>query len=90
MVINAPYYCNEALATPGQTTTGKESSNLFMAGSLPKTINANNVDKESQAPVMILDAEEYLISEDPVKQVRMERYIFEEVYMKIMLGANTA
>ncbi|GJX47700.1 hypothetical protein Tco_0272890 [Tanacetum coccineum] len=27
-----------ALAIPGQTTTGKESSNPFMAGSLPKTI----------------------------------------------------
>ncbi|GJW51304.1 hypothetical protein Tco_0092655 [Tanacetum coccineum] len=66
-----------SLATPGQTATGKESSNPFMAGSLPKTINANNVDKEShkierQAPVMISDAEEYLISEDPVKQGRME------------------
>ncbi|GJZ52789.1 putative reverse transcriptase domain-containing protein [Tanacetum coccineum] len=48
-----------------------------------------NVDKECQAPVMILDAEEYLISEDPVKQGRMERYIFEEVYRKIMLEANT-
>ncbi|GJZ36640.1 hypothetical protein Tco_0582831 [Tanacetum coccineum] len=84
-----------ALATPGQTATGKESSNPFMAGSLPKTINSNNVDEESQkierqAPVMISDAEEYLISEDPVKQGRMERYIFEEVYRKIMLGANTA
>ncbi|GJS56470.1 hypothetical protein Tco_0629832, partial [Tanacetum coccineum] len=84
-----------ALATPGQTETGKESSNPFMAGSLPKTINSNNVDEESQkierqAPVMISDAEEYLISEDPVKQGRMERYIFEEVYRKIMLGANTA
>ncbi|GKB11105.1 hypothetical protein Tco_0845028 [Tanacetum coccineum] len=31
------YY--EKLAIPGQTTTGKESSNLFMAGSLPKTIH---------------------------------------------------
>ncbi|GJV87186.1 hypothetical protein Tco_1531124 [Tanacetum coccineum] len=37
-----------ALAIPGQTTTGKESSNPFMAGSLPKTINSNNVDEESQ------------------------------------------
>ncbi|GJT37599.1 hypothetical protein Tco_0937464 [Tanacetum coccineum] len=27
------------LAIPGQTTTGKESSNPFMAGSLPKTIH---------------------------------------------------
>ncbi|GJT52957.1 ribonuclease H-like domain-containing protein [Tanacetum coccineum] len=64
-----------ALATPGQTATGKESSNPFMAGSLPKTINANNVDKESQAPVMISDAEEYLILEDPVKQGRMKRNV---------------
>ncbi|GKF61881.1 hypothetical protein Tco_0181935 [Tanacetum coccineum] len=31
------YY--EELAIPGQTTTGKESSNPFMAGSLPKTIH---------------------------------------------------
>ncbi|GJW80790.1 hypothetical protein Tco_0144765 [Tanacetum coccineum] len=66
-----------ALAIPGQTATGKESSNPFMAGSLPKTINSNNVDEESQkigrqAQVMISDAKEYLISEDPVKQGRME------------------
>ncbi|GKB27737.1 hypothetical protein Tco_0867138 [Tanacetum coccineum] len=66
-----------SLATPGQTATGKESSNPFMAGSLPKTINSNNVDEESQkigrqAQVMISDAKEYLISEDPVKQGRME------------------
>ncbi|GJT79895.1 putative ribonuclease H-like domain-containing protein [Tanacetum coccineum] len=66
-----------SLAIPGQTETGKESSNPFMAGSLPKTINSNNVDEESQkigrqAQVMISDAEEYLISEDPVKQGRME------------------
>ncbi|GKF54620.1 hypothetical protein Tco_0164960 [Tanacetum coccineum] len=58
------------LATPGQTATGKESSNPFMTDS-------NNVDEESQkigrqAQVMISDAEEYLISEDPVKQGRME------------------
>ncbi|GJX09749.1 hypothetical protein Tco_0199608 [Tanacetum coccineum] len=61
-----------SLAIPGQTTTGKESSNPFMAGSLPKTINSNNVDEVSQkigrkAQVMISDAEEYLILEDPVK-----------------------
>ncbi|GKC51285.1 hypothetical protein Tco_1074030 [Tanacetum coccineum] len=81
-----------ALAIPGQTATGKESSNPFMAGSLPKTISpmihlsqklpfwkmlSNSVDEESQkigrqAQVMISDAEEYLISEDPVKQGRME------------------
>ncbi|GJS55629.1 hypothetical protein Tco_0628991 [Tanacetum coccineum] len=29
--------CNEALAILEQTATGKEISNLFMAGSLPKT-----------------------------------------------------
>ncbi|GJW12897.1 hypothetical protein Tco_1578724 [Tanacetum coccineum] len=42
MVINAPCYCNEALAIPGQTETGKESSNLLMADSLPKTIQSND------------------------------------------------
>nr|GEX46293.1 putative ribonuclease H-like domain-containing protein [Tanacetum cinerariifolium] len=34
---SAPCYCNEALAIPEQTTTSKETSNSFMAGSLPKT-----------------------------------------------------
>ncbi|GKF17024.1 hypothetical protein Tco_0061942, partial [Tanacetum coccineum] len=43
MVINAPCYCNEALAIPGQTTTGKESSNPLMADSLPKTIQSNDL-----------------------------------------------
>ncbi|GKF98798.1 hypothetical protein Tco_0297581 [Tanacetum coccineum] len=79
------------LAIPGQTETGKESSNSFMAGTLPKNYksndpplsrgdscsDSNNVYEESQkigiqAQVMILDTEEYLISEDPVKQGRME------------------
>ncbi|GJX61650.1 hypothetical protein Tco_0294550, partial [Tanacetum coccineum] len=99
---------NEALATPGQTTTGKESSNPFMAGSLPKTISpmihlsqkvthleVERTDEESQniarqAPVMDFRCLRVLISEDIVKQGRMERCIFEEVYRKIMLGANTA
>ncbi|GKD62702.1 hypothetical protein Tco_1300211 [Tanacetum coccineum] len=35
--INAPCFCNEALAIPGQTATGKELSNPLMVGSLPKT-----------------------------------------------------
>ncbi|GJS82106.1 hypothetical protein Tco_0748647 [Tanacetum coccineum] len=71
-----------ALTIPGQTTTGKESLNPFMAGSLPKTIrdscsDSNNVDEESQkigrqAQVVISDAEEYFILEDSVKQGRME------------------
>ncbi|GKA50689.1 hypothetical protein Tco_0743762 [Tanacetum coccineum] len=48
-VLNSPYFMVKswlvqdqtvlALAIPGQTTTGKESSNPFMAGSLPKTIS---------------------------------------------------
>ncbi|GJX83156.1 hypothetical protein Tco_0332637 [Tanacetum coccineum] len=42
MVINAPCYCNEALVIPGQTATGKESSNPLMADSLPKTIQSND------------------------------------------------
>ncbi|GJR96279.1 hypothetical protein Tco_0268453 [Tanacetum coccineum] len=39
MVINSPCLTDKKeLAIPGQTVTGKESSNLLMAGSLPKTI----------------------------------------------------
>ncbi|GJV73236.1 hypothetical protein Tco_1493231 [Tanacetum coccineum] len=51
-VLNSPYFMVKswliqdqtvlALAIPGQTTTGKESSNPFMAGSLPKTIKAKD------------------------------------------------
>ncbi|GKD52516.1 hypothetical protein Tco_1281492 [Tanacetum coccineum] len=37
LVQNAPCYNNEALAIPEQMATGKEISNPFMAGSLPKT-----------------------------------------------------
>ncbi|GKC09496.1 hypothetical protein Tco_1001106 [Tanacetum coccineum] len=67
MVINAPCFCNEALATPGQTATGKESSNPFMADS-------NNIDEESQkierqAQAMISDAKEYLILEEPKQKI---------------------
>ncbi|GJR97925.1 hypothetical protein Tco_0270099 [Tanacetum coccineum] len=43
MVINAPCYYNEALASPKQTTIGKDYSNPLMAGSLPKTILCVNL-----------------------------------------------
>nr|GEU31844.1 copia protein [Tanacetum cinerariifolium] len=36
--VDVHIYSNEALAIPGQTTTGKENSKLFMADSLPITI----------------------------------------------------
>ncbi|GJU14281.1 hypothetical protein Tco_0456328 [Tanacetum coccineum] len=36
-LVNPKQTALEALAIPEQTATGKESSNLFMAGSLPKT-----------------------------------------------------
>ncbi|GKB91614.1 hypothetical protein Tco_0963886, partial [Tanacetum coccineum] len=42
MVIIVPRYYNKALAIPGQMTTGEESSNPLMAGSLPKTIQSND------------------------------------------------
>ncbi|GJZ76657.1 hypothetical protein Tco_0641329 [Tanacetum coccineum] len=38
MVINAPYCCTKALATPEQTATGKEISNPLTADSLLKPI----------------------------------------------------
>ena len=39
MVINAPCYCNKALASPKQTTLGKDKSNMLVADSLTKTMN---------------------------------------------------
>ncbi|GKE34867.1 hypothetical protein Tco_1454189, partial [Tanacetum coccineum] len=38
----SPEQTASALAIPGQTTTGKESSNPLMADSLPKTIHSND------------------------------------------------
>ncbi|GJU52138.1 hypothetical protein Tco_1225852 [Tanacetum coccineum] len=38
MVINSPWYCTKALATPEQTATGKEILNPLIADSLLKTI----------------------------------------------------
>ncbi|GJX96158.1 hypothetical protein Tco_0351956 [Tanacetum coccineum] len=38
----SPEQTNSALAIPGQTATGKESSNPLMADSLPKTIQSND------------------------------------------------
>ncbi|GJU74782.1 putative ribonuclease H-like domain-containing protein [Tanacetum coccineum] len=38
----SPEQTTSALAIPGQTTTGKESSNSLMADSLPKTIQSND------------------------------------------------
>ncbi|GKA61227.1 hypothetical protein Tco_0760634 [Tanacetum coccineum] len=38
----SPEQTAPALAIPGQTATGKESSNLFMADGLPKTIQSND------------------------------------------------
>ncbi|GJV21864.1 putative ribonuclease H-like domain-containing protein [Tanacetum coccineum] len=39
----SPEQTASALAIPGQTTTGKESSNPLMADSLPKTIQSNDL-----------------------------------------------
>ncbi|GJZ19316.1 hypothetical protein Tco_0555906 [Tanacetum coccineum] len=39
----SPEQTASTLAIPGQTTTGKESSNLLMADSLPKTIQFNDL-----------------------------------------------
>ncbi|GKA51160.1 hypothetical protein Tco_0744356 [Tanacetum coccineum] len=70
-----------SLAIPGQTTTGKESSNPFMTDS-------NNVDEESQkigrqAQVMISDAEEYLILEDPNEVPLKKEILVKMINLKI-------
>ena len=48
MVINAPYYCNEALASPKQTALGKDIPKPLMTDSLPKTmkVSLNQGEKE--------------------------------------------
>ncbi|GJX13842.1 hypothetical protein Tco_0205600 [Tanacetum coccineum] len=52
MVINSPCLTNKKeLAIPGQTATGKESSNPLMADSLPKTIVLTNKPKRKNTQV---------------------------------------
>ncbi|GJS23049.1 hypothetical protein Tco_0451681 [Tanacetum coccineum] len=41
-VINAPCYCNKALTSPVQTTTGKDTSNPLMAGLEAKVSSVYN------------------------------------------------
>ncbi|GJV94579.1 hypothetical protein Tco_1546156 [Tanacetum coccineum] len=117
---------NEALDTPGQTTTGytfgsgEDSLKFIELMDLSTKLidkvtileNALKQSKESHVQILpmlmkklkrledklkfyntskktrmvISDTKEYLISEDSVKQGRMEEYIFEEVYRKITLG----
>ncbi|GKE08085.1 hypothetical protein Tco_1411636, partial [Tanacetum coccineum] len=43
MVLITPCVSNEAMASPKQTAIGKDSSNPFMAGSLPKTTRCVNL-----------------------------------------------
>ncbi|GKD41298.1 hypothetical protein Tco_1261505, partial [Tanacetum coccineum] len=70
------------LAIPGQTTTGKESSNPFMAGSLPKTVHLcdslqsdeDSEDASKQGKIVDADAEVTFIDETSsnFKQQKME------------------
>nr|GEW28484.1 hypothetical protein [Tanacetum cinerariifolium] len=67
---------NEALAIPGQTTTGKENSNLFMADSLPKTIfltfiHGICINMKINDVVLLqalIDTRKVIITEDTVRQ----------------------
>ncbi|GJR33474.1 hypothetical protein Tco_1209158 [Tanacetum coccineum] len=60
-----------ALATPGQTATGKESSNPFMAGSLPKTISPmihlSQKSKESHVQTLTMFMKKVKRLEDKLK-----------------------
>ncbi|GKA12619.1 hypothetical protein Tco_0692165 [Tanacetum coccineum] len=82
-----------SLATPGQTTTGKESSNPFMAGSLPKTISpmihlsqkvthleVERTSKESHVQTLTMLMKKVKRLED-----KLNWSIFEEKYRKLCL-----
>ncbi|GJU90610.1 hypothetical protein Tco_1303033 [Tanacetum coccineum] len=93
MVLNSPCFTANswlvqdqtvlALAIPGQTATGKESSNPFMAGSLPKTISPmihlSQKSKESHAQTLTMLMKKVKRLEDKLKS------IFEEEYRKLCL-----
>ncbi|GJW54645.1 putative ribonuclease H-like domain-containing protein [Tanacetum coccineum] len=111
-VLNSPYFMVKswlvqdqtvlALAIPGQTTTGKESTNTFMAGSLTKTISpmihpsqkvtyleVERTSKESHAQTltMLMKKVKRFGRPSSVMISGMEKKsIFEEEYMKL----NTA
>nr|GEV28470.1 hypothetical protein [Tanacetum cinerariifolium] len=68
-------YCNEALAIPGQTATGKENSNPLMADSLPKTILLTfihgiciNMTNDAVRLQALIDKRKVIITEDTVRQ----------------------
>ncbi|GJS21198.1 hypothetical protein Tco_0449830 [Tanacetum coccineum] len=69
MVINLPCLINKKeLAIPGQTATGKESSNPLMAGSLPKTNTATSqtINNEKQIHA-IVDNKAVVVTEASVR-----------------------
>ncbi|GJR77018.1 hypothetical protein Tco_0089383 [Tanacetum coccineum] len=70
--INAPCYCNEALAIPGQTATGKELSNPLMAKvnsalSLLILVDQRTIANGNQELLATIDCKEYTITEASVK-----------------------
>ncbi|GJY38088.1 hypothetical protein Tco_0424452 [Tanacetum coccineum] len=59
MVINSPCLTDKKeLAIPGQTTTGKEFSNPLMAGSLPKTIRGDSVERAITTDASLVAAQD--------------------------------
>nr|GEW77652.1 uncharacterized mitochondrial protein AtMg00810-like [Tanacetum cinerariifolium] len=63
-------YSNDALAIPGQTATGKESSNPFMADSLPITILLT---KPKFMLLVLIEAQHHISNESPLLGVNIPR-----------------
>nr|GEU96626.1 hypothetical protein [Tanacetum cinerariifolium] len=61
---------NEALAIPGQTKTGKESSNPFMADSLPITILLT---KPKLVLLVLIEAQHHISNDSPLLGVNTPR-----------------
>ncbi|GKB47826.1 hypothetical protein Tco_0898579 [Tanacetum coccineum] len=78
MVINAPCYGNKALTIPGQTATGKESSNPFMAGSLPKTMS----------PMIHISQEVILLKEERTELLRWKLHEYSGVHSLFLDGTS--
>ncbi|GJU96225.1 putative ribonuclease H-like domain-containing protein [Tanacetum coccineum] len=86
--INAPCFCNEALAIPGQTTTDKELSNPLMAGSLPKTTLPPKILEDYQEKDYPLTSEVMMLMLSRRLQVEEDSEMARDLVKKIFIEAN--
>nr|GEZ05804.1 ribonuclease H-like domain-containing protein [Tanacetum cinerariifolium] len=90
MVINSPCLTDKKeLASPGQTTTGKDFSNPLMDGSFPITTNSNKVDLESEV-IDIKSTYQVRIEklESKVERLKEDNRVDDEVWIQALVDGK--